>query len=237
MVGTVNIFEKFKNYQRDLVSKIKNQKSKLTWNHTYEILTISSIMVITYPCPYKPFFTSTEWNEIMKSNLYKPCQPGLTKAISTSLLKASYNVLLNLDSELNLKDNEIGDKCKRIFNNLKSDLPVIYDAKITEDEHHFHYLNPIIRPIFNDTHENYKLHLNKSVDGSLERPDFSCQVSKIPILNSKVKPVNCKSLRKNKDLVKTHLRSKESINKMIQQKGGPNESIIFLNMGGYKFLS
>ncbi|CAJ0926007.1 7300_t:CDS:2 [Entrophospora sp. SA101] len=111
----------------------------------------------------------------MKSNLYKPCQPGLTKAISTSLLKASYNVLLNLDSELNLKDNEIGDKCKRIFNNLKSDLPVIYDAKITEDEHHFHYLNPIIRPIFNDTHENYKLHLNKSVDGSLERPDFSCQ--------------------------------------------------------------
>ncbi|CAJ0747828.1 11344_t:CDS:2 [Entrophospora sp. SA101] len=49
MVGTVNIFEKFKNYQRDLVSKIKNQKSKLTWNHTYEILTISSIMFTAKP--------------------------------------------------------------------------------------------------------------------------------------------------------------------------------------------
>jgi len=38
--------------------------------------------------------------------------------------------------------------------------------------------------------------------------------------------------RKDQDFVKVHLKGKESINKLLE-KGGPNKSVAFLNMGIY----
>lgn len=90
----------------------------------------------------------------------------------------------------------------------------------------------MLRPFFCGDAKNYTVRLDKSVKGSLKRPDFSCRVDEITILNSEVKPLGCTELQKSKDFVKVHLRSKKSINQLLDG-GGPNQSIILLNMGMY----
>ncbi|CAJ0827945.1 17073_t:CDS:2 [Entrophospora sp. SA101] len=210
IVDSINVSKKFKEYQKDLISAVKNKKVKLTWADTYEILAISSIIVLTLPCPYKPTFSTSQWNKIISLNPYKIEQPILSQSVSSSLLEATYYASLNLEHELNLNDkSEIANKCFRIFNNLKSELPIIYENKRTEDEHCFYFLYPIIKPIFCDcTYKNYTLRLNKSTIGTSKRPDFSCL-----------------------DYVKVHLKAKGTINKMANLQGGPTEALGFLNMG------
>ncbi|CAJ0767592.1 16904_t:CDS:2, partial [Entrophospora sp. SA101] len=65
IVDSINVSKKFKEYQKDLISAVKNKKVKLTWADTYEILAISSIIVLTLPCPYKPTFSTSQWNKII----------------------------------------------------------------------------------------------------------------------------------------------------------------------------
>ena len=94
-------------------------------------------------------------------------------------------------------------------------------------------MDPLLKPFFCGGLKNYEVKLNKSVSGSLKRPDFSCRVDNITILNSEVKPLGHTPSQRNKDFVKVHLRSKKSINQLLNKKGGPNQSIFLLNMGIY----
>ena len=68
-----------------------------------------------------------------------------------------------------------------------------------------------------------------SVNGK-QRPDFSCVIDDIAILNSEIKPLGYTQYRKDQDFVKVHLKGKKSINRLLE-KGGPNKSMAFLNMG------
>ena len=104
-------------------------------------------------------------------------------------------------------------------------------TKISEDEHRYYYLDPITKPIFNSPYKNYELRLNRKVNGTMKRPDFSCIIDGIPILNSEVKPLGCTILQRKRDFIKVSLRAKKAINQLINKKGGPNETIFFTNMG------
>lgn len=104
-------------------------------------------------------------------------------------------------------------------------------SKMTEDEHGFSLLHPIISPFFSGKKE-YKLSLNRANLGR-ERPDISCTVDNIPILNAEVKPIGCTPRLQKADFIKAHLKCRSSINKQLKEKGGPGESIAFLNMGMY----
>ncbi|CAG8648894.1 582_t:CDS:2, partial [Dentiscutata heterogama] len=145
--------------------------------------------------------------------------------------RACNNIAIGLDGNFILNDgSDLGKKASRVFNNLKEDLPSVQIKRTTENEHRFNYLDPLLRPFFCGDSKDYEIRMDKSVNGSLKRPDFSCRINDITILNSEIKPLGCTELQKNKDFVKVHLRSKRSINQLLNE-GGPNQSIIFLNMG------
>ncbi|CAG8835139.1 23170_t:CDS:1, partial [Gigaspora margarita] len=40
-----------------------------------------------------------------------------------------------------------------------------------------------------------------------QRPDFYCIVDEVPLLNSEIKPLGCGPLKKEKDMIKAHLRA------------------------------
>lgn len=103
--------------------------------------------------------------------------------------------------------------------------------KITEEEHCYMFLYPVTKPFFLNPLREYKLVLNRAISGSRKRPDLSCVVDDVPILNSEIKPLKCTPLQQKKDTVKAQLRARKSINMQLQKKGGPAEAGIFLNMG------
>ncbi|CAG8566444.1 7623_t:CDS:2 [Funneliformis mosseae] len=133
-------------------------------------------------------------------------------------------------SSFTLSDNnELGEKARRIFNYIKDELPLMSKRKETENKHCVYYLDPFIKIIFGGEYTPYTLELNKSVNGK-QRPDFSCVIDNIAVLNSEIKPLGYTQYRKDQDFVKVHLKGKKSINQLLE-KGGPNKSIAFLNMG------
>lgn len=79
---------------------------------------------------------------------------------------------------------------------------------MTEELHCCNLLYPHVNPIFNQPLREYKVQLNRAVKGTKKRPDFSCLVDEIPILNSEFKPLGCTPLQRKKDFVKVHLRAK-----------------------------
>ncbi|CAG8635422.1 7109_t:CDS:2, partial [Diversispora eburnea] len=167
-IGTVNVSRKFKEYQRQLISSVRQKK-----------------------------------RQVLNSNPYKIAQPILTDSLLTTLYKVTNNFSLDLNYNFNLNND---------------------DGELGENAYH-----PFIKVIFGGEYTSYSLELNKSVSGK-QRPDFSCVVDDIAILNSEIKPMGYTQFRKVQDFVKVHLKGRESINKLLE-KGGPNKSIAFLNMG------
>jgi len=108
--------------------------------------------------------------------------------------------------------------------------------KTSEDEHRFLYLDPMLKPIFSRPYKCYELKLNKSVNGTHKRPDFTCNVDQLPILNSEVKPTGFTTLQKNKGFIKVNYRAKKTINDLLNKRGGPNKAVFFINMGIYFLL-
>lgn len=102
---------------------------------------------------------------------------------------------------------------------------------MSEDEHRFKLLDPIIRPLFIADNNEYKVRLNRATSGTKMRPDFACLVNKIAVLNSEVKPLGFTPLQQLKDRIKVQLRARESINQMLITKGGPLEATFFTNAG------
>ncbi|GET67140.1 hypothetical protein GLOIN_2v833580 [Rhizophagus irregularis DAOM 181602=DAOM 197198] len=80
---------------------------------------------------------------------------------------------------------------------------------------------------FNDLYDS----IMKTAPLKLKRPDLSCVVNGVPILNSEFKPLGNTPLQRMKDRLKAQLRARKSINQQLQNKGGPGEAVIFLNMG------
>ncbi|CAG8698444.1 11206_t:CDS:10, partial [Acaulospora morrowiae] len=233
IVGTINVSRKFKEYQLKLIENIMEnvrEGIKITWDNKYDILALASIIVLIKPCPYSTF-TPDEWKQVVNTNPYAVKEPIWTKPFASSLIEACINIAMGLDGNFVSNDeNNLSKKASRIFNNLKEDLTSAQTKKITENEHRFYYLDPLLRSFFCGDSKYYKVRLDKSVKGSLKRPDFSCRVDDITILNSEVKPLGCTELQKNKDFIKVQLRSKKSINQLLNE-GGPNQAIILLNMG------
>ncbi|RIB11463.1 hypothetical protein C2G38_106317 [Gigaspora rosea] len=84
-VGNINITDRFREYQKDVLKKAERG---LCYENTYELLALSSIIVICWPCPYH-IFTNQEWAEIIKTNPYTIETPSLPQEISASLHEAS----------------------------------------------------------------------------------------------------------------------------------------------------
>ena len=55
-------------------------------------------------------------------------------------------------------------------------------TKISEDEHCYYYLDPITKPLFSNPYKNYELRLNRKVNGTTKRPDFSCIIDGISLI-------------------------------------------------------
>nr|CAG8449001.1 2834_t:CDS:2 [Entrophospora candida] len=201
----------------------------MTWNDTHEVLALASIIVLTWPCPYN-MFTSSEWKQIIDTNPYK-MKELILAPISTLLYYACSQIAIGLDYTLESNgDSEFDKKAYRIFNILKDELPLVPKPKMTEDEHCCFYLHPLLKPFFCCSFKNYEVRLNKSVDNSLKRPDFSCRIDNITILNSEIKPSGYTPFQKNKDFVKINTQAKHSINQLLSKKGGPNYTMFLSNM-------
>ena len=104
------------------------------------------------------------------------------------------------------------------FNTFRNNVPVEASNKISEDLHCCNYLHPFIKPLF-IIPKVYEVRLDRSVAGSRKRPDFSCVVDDIPLLNSEIKPLGFIPLQKKKDFAKVNLKAKKSINQQLSLKG------------------
>ncbi|CAG8585572.1 14661_t:CDS:2 [Acaulospora colombiana] len=85
-VGCINVTDRFRQYQKEVIQKA--EKDGLKYENIYEVLALSSIMVLCWPCPY-PMFTNREWKEITNTNPYVIKEPPLPSEISSSLYNAT----------------------------------------------------------------------------------------------------------------------------------------------------
>ena len=93
-------------------------------------------------------------------------------------------------------------------------VPEVAPLKLFKEEHHDMFIYPITR-LFHGSEKEYTLRLNHANAGSKTRPDLSCTVDDIPILNSEFKPVDCTPLQQKKDRLKVHLKGQKSINQQL----------------------
>ncbi|CAG8703677.1 11527_t:CDS:2, partial [Dentiscutata heterogama] len=110
-------------------------------------------------------------------------------------------------------------------------VPKVAPLKLSEEEHCYMFLYPISRPLFTGSEKEYELRLNRANKGTKKRPDLSCTVNDVPILNSEIKPLGYTHLQRRKDSLKVQLNARKSINLQLETKGGPGEAGTFLNMG------
>ncbi|CAG8648632.1 4247_t:CDS:2, partial [Paraglomus brasilianum] len=227
-VGAINVSQRFRQYQIEVLGKAKT--SSLKYDNIYEILALSSIMVFCWPCPY-PMFTIQEWEEITATNPYKIQESPLSQEILSSLREAYCNHFLGNDVFMNGGNSKLSRAVACAFNDLYNSIPDVAPPKMSEDEYCYMFLHPISRPLFAGSRKEYELILNRANTGSKKRPDLSCTVDCVPILNAEFKPVGCTPLQRKKDGLKVQLKARNSINQQLQNKGGPGEAVILLNMG------
>ncbi|CAJ0843759.1 11130_t:CDS:2 [Entrophospora sp. SA101] len=179
----------------------------------------------------QPIIKQERWTKLYNVP-FKHGKESILAPISTSLYYTCSQIAIGLDYTLESNgDSEFDKKAYRIFNILKDELPLVPKPKMTEGEHCCFYLHPLLKPFFCRSFKNYEVRLNKSVNNSLKRPDFSCRIDNITILNSEIKPSGYTPFQKNKDFVKINTRAKHSINQLLSKKGGPNYTMFLSNMG------
>lgn len=93
-IGCINITDRFRCYQEDILKRA--EREGLKYENVYELLALSSVMVLCWPCPY-PIFTNQEWEEITKTNPYTISEPPLPPEISSSLHDAVNRYLIGGD--------------------------------------------------------------------------------------------------------------------------------------------
>ncbi|RUS24079.1 hypothetical protein BC938DRAFT_474156, partial [Jimgerdemannia flammicorona] len=239
VVDDVNVTQIFRRYQKEAL--VKASTRGLTWNDLYELLALSSIIVLQSPCPY-PVFTNRQWRKIMGESPYLNSWPVLPVEISSSLKEGSTDFLEGKNAYLSGTDSDMSRTTARIFNDTDflpspptfkrcSGLPAVSPRCSSEEEHCFQLLYPIIRPFFVGDDKEYKLRLNRATRGTTKRPDLACLINEIPVLNSEIKPLGVTPFKQSKDKSKVHLRARKAINQLLETKGGPTESAILINAG------
>ncbi|CAG8768741.1 9675_t:CDS:2 [Dentiscutata erythropus] len=227
-VGDINVTQKFRQYQRSVIDKAMNYGLK--WDDSYEILAFASIIVLSWPCPYSKFFTNREWDQITQTNPYVIQYPVIPSQTSTVLREVAMKHLMGKESYMQPDESELSKAVARTFNDL-CDVPIYSPVKMSEELHCDKLLFPYINSLFFRRLAEYEVRLNCAVGSSKKRPDFSCVVDDVPILNSEIKPLGVTPLKRKKDFAKIHLRAKKSINQQLNLKGGPGEAGLLMNMG------
>ncbi|CAG8785794.1 17919_t:CDS:2, partial [Gigaspora margarita] len=240
-VHGINVTRKFREYQQEALETLKT--TGLTWYNTYEIFVLtykyhftlhfralSSIIVLGRNCPY-PNFTEEEWQSITQTNKYTIHEPVMPSSVSTALHETVIKHLSGRDSYMHADETPLSRTVARTFNELRENLPDLAPQRTSEDEHCRIFLNPYISPIFLKKNNNYEVQLNRAVKGTKQRPDLSCVVDNVPLLNSEIKPMGSRPLNKKKDFSKVHLRARKTINQQLTSKGGPGETAMLLNHG------
>ncbi|CAG8737722.1 8032_t:CDS:2, partial [Racocetra persica] len=227
-VHGINVTRKFREYQQEVLETLKT--TGLTWYNTYETLALSSIIVLGRNCPY-PNFTEEEWQSITQTNKYTIHEPVIPSSVSTALHETVIKHLLGRDSYMHADETPLSRAVARTFNELRENLPDLASQRTSEDEHCRIFLNPYISSIFLKKNNNYEVQLNRAVKGTKQRPDLSCVVDNVPLLNSEIKPMGSRPLNKKKDFSKVHLRGRKTINQQLTSKGGPGETAMLLNHG------
>ncbi|CAG8514233.1 17434_t:CDS:10 [Cetraspora pellucida] len=217
-VGSINVTQKFREYQQEVLETLKT--TGLTWQNTYEVLN----------CPY-PNFIDEEWQTITLTNKYTIHEPVISASVSTAIHEAVIKHLSGQDSYMHADETPLSRAVARTFNELRDNVPDLAPQRTSEDEHCLSFLNPYITSIFLKKNNNYEVRLNRAVKGTKQRPDLSCVVDDVPLLNSEIKPMGVRPLSKKKDFVKVHLRARKTINQQLTSKGGPGETVMLLNHG------
>ncbi|CAI2195846.1 7121_t:CDS:2, partial [Funneliformis geosporum] len=217
VVDDIQVTRKFREYQRKVLNKASNEG--LTWNDTYEVLRqarqlcnksaktsfpfrgLSSIIILCWPCPY-PMFTTEEWRLIMKTNPYASTGPVFPLEVSSSLKDAVYKHWIGEDAYIYAGESILSKAVARSFNDIYESVPLIAPSKMTEDEHCYKILHPATRPFFLNSKKEYEVQLNRAMNGSKKRPDFSCVVNNVAFLISEIKPLGCTPLLRKKDSLK-----------------------------------
>ncbi|CAG8660059.1 8143_t:CDS:2, partial [Cetraspora pellucida] len=75
----------------------KAEREGLDYKNIYELLALSSIIVLIWLNPYPNLFTKREWTEVIKTSLYNIKNSPLSKEISTSLHEAICNNFISND--------------------------------------------------------------------------------------------------------------------------------------------
>ncbi|CAG8516941.1 10924_t:CDS:10, partial [Funneliformis caledonium] len=201
----------------------------LKWSDPYEILSFSSVIVLSWPCPYSKFFTNREWDQIIRTNPYVIQYPIIPSSTSNILREAAIMHLMGKESYMQPDESELSKAVARTFNDL-CDIPIHSSVKTSEELHCDKLLYPYIISLFFGRLAEYEVRLNRTVSGTQKRPDFSCVVDDVPILNSEFKPLGVTPFKRKKDFTKVHLRAKKSINQQLNLKGGPGEAGLLMNM-------
>ncbi|CAG8545342.1 7541_t:CDS:10, partial [Acaulospora morrowiae] len=210
IVGSINVSQRFRQYQIGVLEKAKT--NGLKWSDFYEILALSSIIAFSSSCPYPAsIFTNREWQNITCENPYVVTDPVLPTEVMSSLRNASADCLEGKTIFLSVYDSEISQAVSRIFNAMCNSVPAVSPTKTSEDEHCFQLLHPVIRPLFfTSSNKEYKIRLNRATK------DQTTWIYTSPT---------------TKDKLKVQLRGRKSINQLLKMKGGPEEAILLINQG------
>ncbi|CAG8579301.1 17787_t:CDS:10, partial [Cetraspora pellucida] len=225
VVEGIHVTRRFRDYQKKALNRASNEG--LTWDDTYEVLSLSSILVLSWPCPY-PMFTTEEWKLIMKTNPYVLTEPVFPPDISFSLYNAVCKHWNGEDVYIHAGNSMLSKAVARSFNDTYESIPPVAHTKMTEDEHCYKILHPVTRPFFLNSQKEYELQLSQ---GSKTRPDFACVSNGIAFLCSEIKPIGCTPLQKKKDSIKVQLKGQKAINQQLVSKGGPCEVALLTNFG------
>lgn len=132
-VDNINVTDRFRTYQKDILKKAVREG--LDYKNIYELLALSSIIVLTWPNPHPNIFTKREWAELIKTSPYTIRNSPLSKEISTSLHEAICNNFIGEDVYMNGGKTKLGRDVACSFNDLYNGLSMSTMEKITEEEH------------------------------------------------------------------------------------------------------
>ncbi|CAB4480388.1 unnamed protein product [Rhizophagus irregularis] len=134
-VGCINVTDRFRQYQKEVIKRA--EREGLKYDNIYELLALSSIIVLCWPCPY-PMFTKREWREITNANPYVLNEPPLSPEISLSLYNATRGHLVNKNVFMDCESSDLSRAVACSFNDLFNCVQCVAPIKLSEDEHTCH---------------------------------------------------------------------------------------------------
>ncbi|CAB5367987.1 unnamed protein product [Rhizophagus irregularis] len=189
-------------YRKDLKSDIleKAKTYELKWSDFHEVLALSSIIVLRLPCPYPAhIFTSREWQTIIHENPYIVADSvksaffhGYARVVKFYLLYGMHRLT---PWKARLFFCQVIPKLAERF--LEFLTCVVVFLMLPQPKHQ--RMSTVLN-CYTQSFDHYFLliRLNRATSGTATRPDFSCLVNEIPILNSEIKPPGFTLLQQQK---------------------------------------